>query len=86
MSSTLHNQQHKMRATRAAAFTNCTAVVLTELPAAFASFQRPTVHLPPTQNVDSARVSLFTALQFSRNHEIYDRAANAVTTATFATF
>ena len=81
MSATNHQSPLKMRANSAAADTNCTAVALTELPAAFVSFQWHQPSLPPTQNVNSAASRELAAMQFSGNNAIY--AVNAVTTATF---
>ena len=82
MSFAAHNPPLKMRANAAATCTNCMAVALTGLPAAFVSFQQQQASHPPTQNVDSAVFSLLSAVQFSGNHAIF--AANAVTTAAFA--
>ena len=65
MSSTAHNLPFKMRANTAAADSYCTAVALTELPAAFVSFQRHQASFPPTQNVNSAASPLLAAVQFS---------------------
>jgi len=45
----------------AAAFANCTAVESAERFAAFVSFQRIAASLPPTQNVNSALISLTAA-------------------------
>jgi hypothetical protein len=70
-----------MKATTAAAWTNCTAVVLTERSAGFVSFRQLHASRPPCKNVNSAVASLLPAAQFSGNHAIC-----AVTTATFATF
>ena len=71
-----------MKATMAAADTNCTAVALAEFPAEVVSFQWQQPSLPPTQNVNSAASPVFPAGQFSGNNAIC--ATNAVTTATLA--
>jgi hypothetical protein len=84
MSFTVPELPLKMRATIAATDTNCIAVALTELPAAFVSFQRILGAFPPHKNVNSADASLVSAVQFSGNHAIF--ATNAVTTATFSRF
>ena len=63
---------------------NCTAVAIAELPAAKVSFQRQAGSYPPVQNVNSADAHVLAAVQFSGKYAI--SAANAVTTATFATF
>ena len=73
-----------MRATMAAERPYCTAVALTELPAAFVSFQRQLEALPPHKNVNSAVSPSPAAVQFSGN--ITNNATNVVTTAAFATF
>jgi len=79
-----HQSSLKTTANAAATCTNCTAVVLTERPAGFVSFQRLAPSLPPTKNVNSAAFPLLTAVQFSGKCAIC--AVNAVTTATSATF
>jgi len=84
MSPTAYQLPPKMRATIAATCTNCTAVASAEPSAAFVSFQRSYVSLPPTQNVNSAPRSLTPACHFSGNNASI--AVNAVTTATFTTF
>ena len=84
MSSTAHQSPLKMKANMAAAVAYCTAVALTELPAAFVSFQRSYASLPPTQNVNSAPRPLTSASHFGGNYAIC--AVSAVTTATSVTF
>jgi hypothetical protein len=84
MSSTVYNLPLKMRATSAAADTNCTAVALTELPAAFVSFRWQQPSLPPTQNVNSAPCSLTSACYFGGKFAKF--AVIALTSAIFATF
>ena len=64
----------------AAADPNGTAVASAERSAAFVSFQRLAPSLPPTQNVNSAALSLASAMQFGGKIAIC--ATNAVTTAT----
>ena len=60
----------KITATSAAANLYGTAVVLTEPPAAFLSFQQHPPSLPPSQNRHSALSPLLPAMQFSGNNAI----------------
>ena len=83
MPSTAHQPPPKMRANMAAADTNDKAVALTERSAEFVSFRWQQPSLPPTQNLNSAASPVLAAAQFSGS--IAQIAANAVTTATFAT-
>jgi hypothetical protein len=84
MSPTVYQSPLKTKATMAATLTYDTAVELTEPTAALMSFRWNSPSLPPTPNVTSAASPIVAAVQFSGNTAIY--AANAVTTATFATF
>ena len=60
------------------------AVALTERFAALVPFRWHQANQPPTQNVNSALLSLTSACHFGGNDAIY--ATNAVTTASTATF
>ena len=84
MSFAAHNPPLKMRANTAATDTNCTAVALTGLPAAFVSFQQQQASLPPTRNVNSVVSPLLAALQFSGSSAIC--AANSAQIASFTAF
>jgi hypothetical protein len=76
--------QPKTIANMAAADPYCMAVALRESPAAKVSFRWQPPSLSPTQNANSADCSRATAFHFGGKIAKY--AANAVTTATFATF
>ena len=54
MPATDHQLPLKIRASMASVFTNYTAAALTDLPAAFVSFQWHRASQPPTQNTNSA--------------------------------
>ena len=67
------NSHPKTKAIMAAAHPYCTAVALTEPPAAIVSFQRHPPSFPPSQNVNSVASPLLAAVQFSGNSAICDR-------------
>lgn len=74
----------KMKAKKASADTNCTAVAVRERFAAFVPFQRQPPSFPPTNNVNSAVSLWLAACHFGG--ESANFAKYAVTTATFTTF